>query len=444
VIRLAALWAVLFGVYLAALGVDAAPGAEYGSDEPRYLLIAESIVSDGDLDLRDEYATRAYADWLPGTLRTNARPTGATLHEPQGAGFPLLIAPAYALGGPRLVTIFLAAVAALAFVLAALLARRIVPEPYASAGAALAGLSPPAIAHGTAVYPELTAGALLAGAALCAVSAREAPRVAPVAGGAAMLALLPWLGVKYAVPAIPVGVALVVWCARGGRRLLGIVSAELVVGSLVFYATLNETLYGGPTPYAAGLPGTTPFDASASEYLERTPRLLGLWLDRDYGVLRWAPVLGLAFFAGCLLVRSRRDHLARALPERATAEAAAGLALAICGGTLVVAAFAAPTMFGDWFPGRQLAAALPALGALCAWGLRHAPRAGAALGAITVAASAWLLLTRDPWGPPATEAPWGPLEPVFPDYAVVTAWGVVAAALVVAGLVALSVPRPRR
>jgi hypothetical protein len=443
-VRVVALWVVLFAVYLAALGLDAAPGAEYGSDEPRYLLIAESIASDGDLDLRDEYAERAYADWLPGTLRTNARPTGAVLHEPQGVGFPLLITPAYTLGGARLVEIFLAAVAALGFALAALLARRIVPEPYASAGAAVAGLSPPAIAHGTAVYPELTAGTLLVGAALCAMSAREAPRWAPVAGGATMLAVLPWLGVKYAVPALPVAVALTVWCSRAGRRLLGIVAAELIVGSLVFYATLNERLFGGPTPYSAGLPGTTPFDAdSATGYLERTPRLIGLWLDRDYGVLRWAPVLALAFFAGWLLVRSRRDHLARVLPARATAEAAAGLALAICAGTLLVAAFAAPTMFGAWFPGRQLAAALPALGALCAWGLRHAPRVGAALSALTVAASAWLLVARDPWGPPATAAPWGPLEPAFPDYRVVTAWGIVAATLAVAALVALTVPRPR-
>jgi hypothetical protein len=442
ILRLAALWLLLFAVYLAALGIDSAPGAEYGSDEPHYLLIAESIVSDADLDLRDEYATRAYADWLPGTLRTNARPIGGVLREPQGVGFPLLIAPAYALGGPRLVAVLLAAIAALGFVLAALLARRIVPEPYASGGAALAGLSPPAIAHGTAVYPELVAGTLLAGGALCAVGARQAPRVAPVAGGAAMLAVLPWLGVKYAVPAIPVGVALTVWCVRAGRRMLGIVSAELVVGSLVFYATLNETLFGGPTPYSAGLPGTTPFDVdSAVDYLGRTPRLIGLWLDRDYGLLRWAPVLALAFFAGWLLVRSRRDQLARVLPERATAEAAAGLALSICAGVLVIAAFAAPTMFGEWFPGRQLAAALPALGALCAWGLRHAPRVGAALGALTVATSAWLLVARDPWGPPTTDAPWGPLEPLFPDYRVVTAWGIVAATLLVAALVALSVPR---
>ena len=443
--RLIALWLVLFGVYAATLGLPAArSGSEYGSDEPHYLLIAESLVSDGDLDVSDEYGTRAYADWLPGRLETNARPTGAALHEPQGAGFPLLIVPAYALGGARLVELLLAAVAALAFVLAALLARLIVPEPYASAGAAVAGLSPPAVAHATAVDPELTAGALLVAAALCALTIRRAPPIgdapradgaAPALGGAAMLALLPWLGIKYAVPAAPVAAALVVWCSRSGRRLLAIVSAELIVGSLVFYATINERLFGGPTPYSAGLPGRTPFDAEpVGEYVGRAGRLAGLWLDRDYGLLRWAPVFALVFFAGWLLWRSRRERLARLAPERATAEAAAGLALAICAGQILVAVFGAPTMHGDWFPARQLAAALPAAAALCAWGLRHAPRVGAALAAITLATTAWLLIARDPLAPPSTGAPWGPLEPLFPDYRSATAWAVAATALIVAGL----------
>jgi hypothetical protein len=438
-VRLVVLWLVLFAVYAAALGIEAFRGSEYGGDEPHYLLIAESIVSDGDLDVTDEYAESEYVEWYPNELETNARPTGAALREPQGAGFPLLISPAYALGGARAVELFLAAIAALGFVLAAVLARRIVPEPYASFGAALAGLAPPAVAHGTAVYPELTAGTLLVGAALCAVSARERPRAWTVLGGAAMLALLPWLGVKYVVPALPVAAALALWPARGRRRLLGILSAELIVGSLVFYATLNERLYGGPTPYSAGLPGRTPFGAEpAGEYLDRVPRLLALWLDRDYGLLRWAPVLALAFFAGWLLWRSRRDQLAVAIPTRATEEAAAGLALAICGAQLLVAAFAVPTMYGDWFPGRQLAAALPAAGALCAWGLRRAPRVGAALGVVSVAASAWLLVAREPWGPPRTSAPWGPLEVVFPEYREATGWGIAVAAIVVAALVALA------
>jgi hypothetical protein len=94
---------------------------------------------------------------------------------------------------------------------------------------------------------------------------------------------------------------------------------------------------------------------------------------------------------------------------------------------------------------RQLAAALPAPGALCAWGLRHVPRVGAALGALAVLASAWLLVARDPVGPPSTSAPWGPLEPVFPDYRTATAWGIAALALIAAGLLVVAArSRPAR
>src|SRR4051812_49699043 len=61
------------------------------------------------------------------------------------------------------------ALLALAFVLGAGLARRMVPEPWATYGAGLAGLSPPALAASTTVTPGVPAAVLLAGAAPWAV-----------------------------------------------------------------------------------------------------------------------------------------------------------------------------------------------------------------------------------------------------------------------------------
>ena len=60
-VRSLAVWAVLFAAYAATLGVDAAGSGNYAGAEPRYLLAAESIVSDWDVDLTDEFRTRAYA-----------------------------------------------------------------------------------------------------------------------------------------------------------------------------------------------------------------------------------------------------------------------------------------------------------------------------------------------------------------------------------------------
>jgi hypothetical protein len=87
-------------------------------------------------------------------------------------------------------------------------------------------------------------------------------------------------------------------------------------------------------------------------------------------------------------------------------------------------------MYGEWFPGRQLAPALPLMGALTAWGLQRFPRVGAALAALTLAITAWLLIARDPWWPPATAA-------ILPDYRTANAFAIALAAALAAGVAAL-------
>src|ERR687891_1347409 len=115
--RTLALWLLLFGVYAATVGLDAFGDSDYGGDEPHYLLAAESLVEDGDIDVRNEYDARDYADFYPYALDPHGKPTDGRLNEPHGVGFPLLVAPAYALGGAEGVELFLAAIAALAIVL---------------------------------------------------------------------------------------------------------------------------------------------------------------------------------------------------------------------------------------------------------------------------------------------------------------------------------------
>jgi hypothetical protein len=152
------------------------------------------------------------------------------------------------------------------------------------------------------------------------------------------------------------------------------------------------------------------------------PRLAALWLDRDVGLLRWAPVLALSIFAAWLLWRSRRIHVARVAAERGDAEVAAGVCLLVCGAVVLVAVFAAPTLAGDWFPARHLMAAFPLASALAAWGLRHAPRTGFVLGALTLLCSAWLMIAlafggADGWVHPGVDAPYGPGVELLPRFA---------------------------
>ena len=156
--RAAAVWLVLMAAYASTLGLDAFGDSDYGGDEPHYLLAVHSIVDDRDIDVKNQYAARDYTRFYPYELDVHGRETEGRLHEPHGAGFPLLIAPAYAIGGEVGVELFLAAVAALAVALAYLLALRIVPDPWALGAALAVGLSAPFVAYGTAVYPEPAAG----------------------------------------------------------------------------------------------------------------------------------------------------------------------------------------------------------------------------------------------------------------------------------------------
>jgi hypothetical protein len=297
------------------------------------------------------------------------------------------------------------------------------------------------VAAATTVSPGPVGGALLAGAALCALAVRERPRRRAACGGAVALALAPWLSAALIAAALPVAVALVLWTRRR-RPGLGMVAAELMLASLIFYGTVNERLYGGLTPAAARL---GPRPELPLGYVDRLPNLIAVWLDRWDGLLRWAPALALGFFAAWLLYRSRRQRLARVAPERAEAEACAALALGVCAGQLVMATFWWAGLHGPWFPGAHLVPALPAAGALTAWGLRHAPRAlGAVLGALTLGATAWLLVELrggrlGGWLDARTDAPWGPLVRAFPDFEAAPAWAAVvsvAIALVLGALAA--------
>jgi hypothetical protein len=399
---------VLFAVYAATLGIDAAGSADYAGAESHYLIAAASIADGDGIGLTGAYTERTWAEWQREPLVSDGEIVGGRLLEPYGIGFPLLIAPAYALGGPNLVEALLGAIAALGFVLAAALARRVVPDPWATWAALLAGLSPPALAYATAVTPALTAGALLAGAVLCALAVRERPLMRTAFGGAALLAVLPWLDPWLLVPAVPVAVLLARWTARRGRAVVAFGTVEIQLASLVFYASLNERLYGGFTPLAVAEEPVTGA-SSVGDYLDRVPRLVSLWLDRDMGLLRWAPVLALAFLGAWLLWRSRRELLGRLVAEQRDAEHAAFLALAVCAGQVAVAAFALVSL-GSL--GAGLVPALPCAVPLVAWGLRHAPGVGWVLGVMSLVGSVGLVAGGS-WSD-SSDAPWWPVVGAFP------------------------------
>ena len=158
-VRLAGLWILLVAVYAATLGIPAQTGMDYAGAEPHHLLAAESIVSDRDVDLADEYRERAYASWYPRELQ-DRRPRGR--RAARGAARRRLRAADRAgLRARRRRAPCRArwlVLLALAFVLGARCWRggwcRSRGRP---SGAALVGLSPPALAASTTITPGVAA-----------------------------------------------------------------------------------------------------------------------------------------------------------------------------------------------------------------------------------------------------------------------------------------------
>ncbi len=414
----------LIAVVAAALGIGvrATFGAHVAVDETQYLLTALSLAQDGDLDITDELTEqhwRAFADVEP-PVQTVTRPDGQQI-SPHDPLLPLLLAIPAAAGGFVAAKLTLALLAgALAGLTLWVAVRRFdVPVPLAAAGVGLTAASAPLAVYGQQLYPELPAAlaCLLGVAALTTpLSAGPAHRRGLALLGAAVVAL-PWLSVKF----VPVAAVLAVlgglrWW-RAGRRgdvvALGAALAVLGVG----YLAVHRAVWGGWTVYASGdhfeRTGEFAVVGVSPDYLGRGLRLVGLLVDRDYGLAAWAP-------AWLLLVPATAAVLAR--PPRGAAALLAPLAVG-----WLVATFVALTMHGFWWPGRQVVVVAPlaVLVVLCWLARCGAPLRGvaAALGLAGVLVYGWLLADgyarRITWvsGFDATGSPvyrW--MSPLLPDY----------------------------
>ena len=73
-----ALFLLLAAAYAFSVGIRATRGASITGDEPFYLLTTQSLLADGDLDLRNQYAARSYQSFFdhPNDLWQQSVPMG--------------------------------------------------------------------------------------------------------------------------------------------------------------------------------------------------------------------------------------------------------------------------------------------------------------------------------------------------------------------------------
>jgi hypothetical protein len=364
-LAMAGVGVVAFLVAAAGIWVPATHTTETTADEPQYLLTAISLATDGDLDIADELAGGRWRAFHAVDLPEQTAPlAGGRRLSPHDPLLPLLLAGPVAAGGWVGAKL---AMAALAGVLAALLlwtaVRRLgVPLAAATLAAGVFACSPPLAVYGSQVYPELPA-ALAVLAAVAALTTPAAPgglaaRPTLVVGGAVVA--LPWLGVKYAPVAAAVALVAGWRLARAGRGRRALALAGSLAAAGIVFLVLHRWWYGGWTPYAAGdhfVAGELSVVGAEPDYLGRSRRLLGLLVDRGFGLAAWQPAWLLAVPALAALVRRRPAGWA-------------ALAAPLAAGWLV-ATFVALTMHGWWFAGRQVVVVLP-LAALAVWAVAAA------------------------------------------------------------------------
>ena len=279
------LFAVAAAFYLA-IGLWYASRLRVSGDEPHYLLMAQSLWREGDLDLADNFAREDWRENTPGPVaphygapRADGRPFPA--HSP---GLPLLLAPVYALGGRLLCVAVLALIGAGATVVASQLATRAASDGGGDDVprlAWLAALGPPLAFYSFHVYTEVPSALTAAGA----LGLLLAPASVAGAAGAALLAgALPWLHVKM----IPAAAALGAIAAARLRGRPLYVFAALAVSCAAGYLAYYHAIFGTASPLA--IYGGLPRDATGSPLRA----LAGMLLDRSYGLLWHAPVFLLA------------------------------------------------------------------------------------------------------------------------------------------------------
>ena len=285
-------------------------------DEPHYLMVAESLRTDGDLNVDNNYRQndgRLFGhDRLPMELHA-IRDRMGEVHSVHAIGLPVLVLPVYVLAqrvagatseallqrvrmdrglfAYSIVTTFLIALASIGLaLLAAGLGAITTPRNGVFIAVAI-GVSPPVVSHAFLIFPEVVALFVTC----CAVwFATKRPRETDrrvVLFLAFALGALPWFHQKYFVYSI--GLLLVIaWRRRDvlsslrvGRKTLAVVLFLAPQVALLAWLQYEWGTVGGALTTGVLTSETIPLTIDTLK-----TGAVGLWFDRQAGLLAFAPL----------------------------------------------------------------------------------------------------------------------------------------------------------
>ena len=294
-------------------------------DEPHYLVIAQSLLRDGDLKIENNHTRRDYKEYFAPDLEPHYLTRGADneIYSIHPIGMPILMAPVYAAGGYPAVVAAFVIMASVGAALMWLAIASVSGSPGAATFAwAAVALTTPFLFNAFAIYPEIPAALAVVIAFIALV---DAPRQSSwtrwlLVGVTA--AALPWLSTKYApMSAALVAVALgrIAWpqstpalASNPVTARAGVVTsaAALVVPYLLSLAAwfwFFNAIWGSPWPQA-------PYGQLVQTDLKNLIfGAAGLIADQEYGVLPYAPVYVLAVIGLWRMWRAGGESARRAI-----------------------------------------------------------------------------------------------------------------------------------
>lgn len=267
-----------------------------GGDEPHYLVIAQSLLEDGDIRIDNQHDARTYATWwrggeLPPHYIERGRDGGIySIHAP---GVAALVAPLFALAGVPGAQATILALAAAAGALVWLLGL-FASGSRAAAWFAWAAVSASStmLVQSVTIFPDGPGAAFTAAVAVIWLALRQQRLAHPgwLVAASALLAALPFLHTRFAVISAVFGLLFTYDLVRVPRPDRALRLAAFVVPALLgatAWFGLFHAIYGTPDP-------TAPYGDNRESSLTYVPGgVLGLLVDQQFGLLVFSPVLAL-------------------------------------------------------------------------------------------------------------------------------------------------------